>query len=596
MTFGAAFRRSWKILDRNQKRKILYAIFFQGLLNVLDLAGVTLLTLTTYLLTNGTLPNIAILNSLSGVRVESLSFALISSTILLFTLKGVLSPLFISKTMKFLTSISVDFSTKLTRNFFSRPRTFLQRYSSQEVVFSLSQGVTAAINEIIGSAVILISEIILLFLLVTLMLFSNIILSITNFFLFGLTLYLINRVIGREQFSNTKIRVDSVLRGNASLIDMISSYREIFASRKMDFFLKEFSLIRTQESRSASYGLVLNAIPKYIFEVVFYLGSGFILFFLYNFADPNQAFSIFVLFVASGSRILPSTLRIQASLANIRSNEALSNYTFSLMADLDSSQSSAAISKPIFTRQSNSNLLNIQGLKFKYDDKPEWELNVDNLVLPRNKKIAFVGPSGSGKSTLIDLILGVLSPKEGKIEFYIDPNEKGLASIENQIAYMPQHISILNRSLRENVALGLPNSKIQDELVFECLKKSGLIQMIEGFPNGIHELLNENGSNLSGGQRQRIGFARVIYQQPKILFLDESTSALDSESEFLLSESINSLGKDVSILSIAHRLSTIKDYDLILYFEDGKISQMGTFEEVRKKSQKFNTQAELLGL
>jgi ATP-binding cassette subfamily C protein len=596
MALGATFKRSWQILNKSQKRKIIFAIFFQGLLNLLDLAGVTFLTLTTYLLTNGSLPNLAIFNSFGSLKTESLAFTLIAVTILLFTLKGVLSPFFISRTMKFLTGISVDFSTKLTRDFFSRPRTFLQRYNSQEVVFSLSQGVTAAINEIIGSTVLLISEIVLMFLLVALMIYSNFALSIANFVLFGVTLYLLNKIIGREQFTNTKTRVDSVLRGNSSLLDIIATYREIFASRKMDFFLSEFRLIRNQESKAASYGLVLNAIPKYIFEVIFYLGSGFILFFLYTFSDSDHAFSIFVLFVASGSRILPSILRIQTSLANIRTNEALSNYTFSLLSDLESSRITSKIFKPLINGQSNRNLLKIEGLKFKYDDKPEWELNIESLVLPRNMKIAFVGPSGSGKSTLVDLILGVLSPAEGKIEFFSDNTKPEFDSQENQIAYMPQDISILSRSLRENVAIGLPQSEIQDELVLESLKKSGLIGMIENFPNGIYEALGENGSNLSGGQRQRIGFARVLYQQPKILILDESTSALDSESEFLISESINTLGDHMSIISIAHRLSTIKDYDLILYFENGKVSQMGTFEEVRAKSRNFNNQAQLLGL
>jgi ATP-binding cassette subfamily C protein len=164
------------------------------------------------------------------------------------------------------------------------------------------------------------------------------------------------------------------------------------------------------------------------------------------------------------------------------------------------------------------------------------------------------------------------------------------------VAYMPQDITIFNRTIRENIALGTLPDEIDDLLVKECIRMAGLEGLIDPSSMGIHEVIGENGSTLSGGQKQRLGFARVMYQQPDLLVMDESTSSLDSESEFAISETINSLKIDLSVISVAHRLSTIQNFDLLLYMENGKIEAVGTFDEVRRKSATFNSQASRMGL
>jgi len=154
----------------------------------------------------------------------------------------------------------------------------------------------------------------------------------------------------------------------------------------------------------------------------------------------------------------------------------------------------------------------------------------------------------------------------------------------------------LNRSLRENIAFGVPLSEIDDELVLRSLSTAGLFDSISIFSEGIYTRMSENGSNLSGGQKQRIGFARLLYQNPDVIILDESTSSLDSQSEFSISKQLSNISNQLSIISIAHRLSTIVDYDLVIYMEEGRIKHMGTFDDVRAKSSSFNLQAKLQGI
>jgi len=585
------FRRSFNLLNKIEKRKLIIAIFWQGALNILDLLGVLSLSLTTYTLTNKSLPKFSFFQNFKNENLHSLSVTLISLTIALFTIKGFVAPILYSRIMKYLTRISINLSESITRTFFAMPRSFHQKYRTQETIFSLSQGITSAVNEVLGSSIILFSETLLLFFLIFIMLISNWVLTLLNFVLFSLTLYILAKKVGGRQYNNSKARIESVIQGNSSLMDIITGFREIFVSNKLDYFLDQFIVLRKKESKAASSGLVLNILPKYIFEITFYLCAGGVLVFLYNFTDEKYAFSLFVLFIASGTRILPSILRIQASVTGIRSNEALSNATFTLISDLNSNK---RISTPSTTRESqfaNGILIYIESLKFSYPENPKWQLKIENLKIPSKAKVAIVGPSGSGKSTLIDLILGILEPDQGFI--YFNSGSK-LSSEEFKIAYMPQQISILNRTLRENIAFGVLPLAIDDKSVLESISKSGLTDFVETLPGGIHQVLNESGTNLSGGQKQRIGFARALYQKPNLLILDEATSSLDSESEFLISDAVSNLTSDVTVVSIAHRLSTIKNFDLIIYMENGRVSEIGTFKELREKSSSFNLQAKLM--
>jgi ABC-type bacteriocin/lantibiotic exporter with double-glycine peptidase domain len=593
LTLRNTVNLSWQLLDRAEKRRLVVAMIFQSFLNILDLVGVLALSLTTYLLTNDKFPDFQFFRIFRNEDLNRIAFTCVAITIFLFTAKGFVTPVLYSRIMRFLTGTSVKISIKISKDFFSRPLTFLQRRNAQDTAYALSQGVTSAINEILGSLIILVSEMLLLSSLFAVMLFSNWILFVLNILVFGVSLSLLHKIVGDRQFKNTNKRINSILLGNSQIMNMISAYRELVVSRKMDYFLHEFKGTRILESDSASQGQVLNVIPKYVFEVSFYLGAGGILLFLYNFSDPEYAFTLFVLFIASGSRILPSILRIQAALSNIKSNEALSTRTFSLIQDLAKPENKDPRAGIRPHSLESNNLLEIEGLEFEYEGNPEWKLKISKLTVKRGLKIALVGPSGSGKSTLTDLLLGVIRPSVGEIRF---PGSSNSLPSNACVAYMPQKITIFNRSIRENIALGVLPSEIDDFLVRECVAKSGLVDLLESLPAGYDEILREDGSNLSGGQKQRLGFARVLYRSPDILILDEATSSLDSDSEFQISESIDSLGANLSVISIAHRLNTIKNFDLILYMENGGIEAMGTFDEVRSMSAAFNSQASRMGL
>jgi ABC-type multidrug transport system fused ATPase/permease subunit len=155
---------------------------------------------------------------------------------------------------------------------------------------------------------------------------------------------------------------------------------------------------------------------------------------------------------------------------------------------------------------------------------------------------------------------------------------------------------ISNRSLRENILLGLEADSESDKKIQQALLRSGLGDLIKDLPNGLDTVLGDNGFKLSGGQRQRIGIARALFTDPLLLVMDEATSALDASTEDDITNTLRELKKRMTLITIAHRLSTVREADRVFYLNNGCIEAVGSFEEVRSKVSNFDKQANLMGL
>jgi ABC-type multidrug transport system fused ATPase/permease subunit len=164
------------------------------------------------------------------------------------------------------------------------------------------------------------------------------------------------------------------------------------------------------------------------------------------------------------------------------------------------------------------------------------------------------------------------------------------------IAYVPQAVALVEGTVRENVALGLPRDLIDDELVWDALNRAHLADFLSESREGLDTKIGERGFRLSGGQRQRLGIARALYTRPRLLVLDEATSALDAETEQSIVQTLDELEGQVTTITVAHRLATVRRADQMLYLEGGRITARGTFDEVRAQVADFDRQAALLGL
>ncbi len=223
---------------------------------------------------------------------------------------------------------------------------------------------------------------------------------------------------------------------------------------------------------------------------------------------------------------------------------------------------------------------------FKYPDGEKLILDDFNLKVNPGESIAFVGESGAGKSTILNLLIGFIPPVNGKILIdRINMVNLDINEYRRQIAVVPQNTILFSGTIRENITYGLEN--ITEEEIKRVIEQVGLDDMIKGMPNGLDTQLGEHGDKLSGGQKQRISIARALIRKPKIIIFDEATSALDSASEKKVQEATNNMMKNCTTFLVAHRLSTIKNADRIAVMEEGKIIEIGNYEELMAKKGAF---------
>ena len=211
--------------------------------------------------------------------------------------------------------------------------------------------------------------------------------------------------------------------------------------------------------------------------------------------------------------------------------------------------------------------------------KNEPVLNDVNFEIRPNQMVALVGPSGAGKSTIAALLLHMYPLQNGRILFDGQDSAKlDLSYLRSQIALVPQDIFLFGGTIGENIAYGRPEAEEQE--IINAARQANAWEFISKFPEGLHTVVGERGTQLSGGQRQRIAIARAILKNPRILVLDEATSSLDSESEQLVQEALEKLMRGRTSVIIAHRLSTVRKADLILVLDEGRIVEQGTHRQL----------------
>jgi ABC-type multidrug transport system fused ATPase/permease subunit len=221
-----------------------------------------------------------------------------------------------------------------------------------------------------------------------------------------------------------------------------------------------------------------------------------------------------------------------------------------------------------------------QNVAFTYPSRKEIQVLKDvSFKANFGKKIAIVGPSGAGKSTISSLLLRFYDINSGTI-LIDDKNiyDYDLESLRGNMSIVPQDVILFGGSIRENIAYGKPNAT--EEEIILAAKQANALNFVNGFPEKFETIVGERGIKLSGGQRQRIAIARALLKNPSILILDEATSSLDSESEKLVQEALETLMEGRTSIIIAHRLSTIRNADTILVLDNGIIAEQGTHKEL----------------
>ena len=222
------------------------------------------------------------------------------------------------------------------------------------------------------------------------------------------------------------------------------------------------------------------------------------------------------------------------------------------------------------------NAIELQGLRFAYADTEV--LHGIDLSIRKGESVAFVGHSGSGKSTLVDLLMRFYDPTGGVIKMDgVSVDRFRVKEYRSLFALVSQDVVLFHDTIYNNITLGRESTM---EEVVEAAKTANIYDFIISLPDGFNHVVGDRGTALSGGQRQRVSIARAVLRKARILVLDEATSAMDTESERLVQQSVETLSKQCTVVTVAHRLSTIQHADRICVLDDGRIVESGTHEEL----------------
>jgi ABC-type multidrug transport system fused ATPase/permease subunit len=380
---------------------------------------------------------------------------------------------------------------------------------------------------------------------------------------------------------------------NSSLIELVGGIRELTVRGSASTYLVRYA--RSAARYLSAYRLiaVTNESMRYLLEILMIAGVALVIGFA---ALSGSATTVLVsvgVLLAGGLRLVPALNALLIAINTTRSNAPAVGIVEAELMRLDAYED-AADSIPTSERDFvPSGAFSVQNLMFRYPTRAEDALVGISLDTKFGEAIGVVGSSGSGKSTFVDLLLGLLHPESGSITIDGRPMSENLHAWRAQIGFVPQDIFLVDDTLAANITFGEPDEVISDEQILEAVRLAHLEDVVAELPEGLGTMLGERGVRLSGGQRQRVGLARALYRRPAILILDEATSALDNETERKISDALHSLHGKLTTVVIAHRLSTVRSCDRILYLDGGRISGIGTFEELDRTNEGFARLVEL---
>ena len=601
----AVLYKSLQILDAADRKKLLLITVLQSGLAFLDLAGVAAIGLVGALAVTGVqsaAPGNRVNAALELLNLQNFSIQLQVTIIglfaaVLFLTRTVLSIIISRRVLYFLSRRAAKITGNLTSKLLSLPLLKLQERSNQETLYTLTTGVNYIMLGVIGSAIAVIVDLALLILIVSGLFAIDKIMAITTilfFTLLGVSLY--KSMSGRAKFlgkESAKVGVDS----NEKILEVLNSYRELVVKNRREYYSELIGKTRLKLANIVAEQSFMPNISKYVFESGVIFGALIISALQFLTQDATRAVASLSVFLAASSRLAPAVLRIQSTAVQSRIAIGGAAPTLSLISELMNLTNRDSNSQPLQVDHVNFNPnIIIENISFSYKKSDKKVLENVNLDIENGEIVAIVGPSGAGKTTLVDIILGVISPDNGVVRISGLEPLQAIEKWPGSIGYVPQDVMVSNCSIRENVGLGYSNDEIGDDLVEQALHIAHLYEHVMSLPEGLETNVGDRGTKLSGGQRQRLGIARALFTKPKLLVLDEATSSLDGQSESDITDSINDMRGEITVILIAHRLSTVKNADKVVYLESGKIVSIGSFEEVRRNVPNFEKQASLMGL
>lgn len=597
-----SLRRCLGILNPRDRLKVQLLIVVQVALSILDLLAVTIFGALGTIAVRGVqskdssnfLDPLLVMVGLGSLSFQAkVAFLALSASVCLIV-KTILSALITRRSLHFLAKKGAELSIRLSRLVLLEQRERAERYSSQDILYNLTQGVNNITLGVLGTTVALAADLSLLVLISTALFVTDFVSALATTILFlgiGIALYY---SLHRKSAKLGKTYAETSIQNNNEIITLFKAYPEIFVRNSEMYFLNRMSNQRAKLASISAETAFLPYVGKYVIETAIVLGVLLLSSIQFFIQDAAAASGNLAFFIASATRIAPAVLRLQHGGITINYSANASSKTLELMEECLGIGYVENIS--LTKKHEFESSVEFKEVSYGYEGAQKSALSRISFSVAKGDFVAIVGPTGAGKSTLVEVLLGIRSPKEGEVLISGVTAKLVHQVYPGKVAYVPQEVFISHGSIRDNLLLGQSSESISDEKIKRALESVGLRAMLEDSNLDLDSTLGEEGSSLSGGQKQRIGIARAILTDPELLILDEATSSLDGLTELEISKMISKVESISTMVVIAHRLSTIRDANKLIYLEDGSIKFVGTIKEARTEIPDFDLQAKLMGL
>ena len=477
---------------------------------------------------------------------------------------------------RFQLALSNRIVQRLFETYLRQPYEFHLRHSSSVLVRNVQEYSAAVVGNGVAPILTILTDVVTGVGLLGVLLFVQPMSTVVLLGMFGLSGYLIllvsqtrTRRWGAERVKHRGVIMGMLLAGLGGI-------------KEIQLFGRESQVIDTHRSslhRSTRVFYMFNLlqnIPRAAFEVVA-VGGVSVLIVASTVSGQNleEATVVIALVGVVAFRMFPTVNRVIQSIQQVTfGSVALKGAVDGLSLPIQAAAQPKMSSSEVFDE------VEINELQYMYPGTQKLVANIGYFRLGRGESVGIVGESGSGKSTLVDLLIGILTPSTGSITVNGNNIAEDLRYWQDRIGYVPQHVYLMDTTVRRNVAFGLREKEINEAEVEKALRLANLWEFVQTLPKGLDTEVGERGVRLSGGQRQRLGIARALYGNPEVIVLDEATSALDSETEREIVESLREITNDRTLVVVAHRTSTLAYCSRLIRLENGRIVQDGTYEDV----------------
>lgn len=484
-----------------------------------------------------------------------------------YMLKTAFLSFFAFRLSQFIFDVKLNLSKRIFRN--NLQASYLQHINknSSDMSSSLTHEIPQFISGVLVPCLIIISESLIALSIILLLVLLEPISALIIFTTGAACIYIFDSLYKKTLLSWGKKRQLYVNLRQREILDAFQSFSDIKLFTKEPFFIAQFQETNAVLANAEKHYFALTQLPRLWFEILAVILIAALV--LIKQSPDQLIISILpamALFTAAAFKLLPSANRIIQALHYLRSSQhtidILQSENIETHLDYISPQTKVIDFK---------NSIDFNQLTFTHVNAFKPVLNGLTLSFAKGKLIGLRGKSGSGKSTIAKLLTGLYIPLSGSITVDGIKIEDNLPEWRKQIAMVPQSVHMLNMSIKNNIAFGVPEHLIDIDRIGYCIEVAQLTTLIASLSDGIRTNVGERGVKISGGQLQRIGIARALYRDPAFLILDEASSAIDPSTENKIIASLRSAPKPMTILIISHRESTLNSCDEVYELSDGRI-------------------------